>query len=209
MKTKNNALVALLIFCATNSIAAPQGLKDISVRASSQNALALQMTNEKNTEIEVTIKDEQGVTIHQESFKQSGLVQKQYNLKALPSGNYTIVVGSDKMLKVQSFTKVDGVIKLSAEAEQTIFQPTFRKHSQFIDLNMLCNWNEKVSLSIHDSEGRLIYTEMVKPEGTLERRFNLSNLKEDSYSITVGIENQMVNQEFSELVEWTPTIAYR
>jgi len=116
------------------------------------------MTNEKNTEIEVTIKDEKGVTIHQESFKQSGLVQKQYNLKALPAGNYTIVVGSDKMLKVQSFTKVDGIIKLSAEEEQTIFQPTFRKHSQFIDLNMLCNWNEKVSLSIHDSEGRLIYT---------------------------------------------------
>ena len=209
MKTKNNALAALLIFCATNSIATPQGLKDISVKASSQNALALQMTNEKNTEIEVTIKDEKGLTIHQESFKQSGLVQKQYNLKALPNGSYTMLVGSNKMLKVQSFTKVDGFIKLSAEAEQTIFQPTFRKHSQFIDLNMLCNWNEKVSLSIHDSEGRLIYTEMVKPEGTLERRFNLSNLREDSYSITIGIENQMVNQEFSEIVNWTPTVAYR
>lgn len=209
MKTKNNALAALLIFCATNSIAAPQGLKEISLRVSSQNALALQMTNEKNSEIEVTIKNEEGVTVHQESFKQSGLVQKQYNLKALPAGKYTIVVGFDKMLKVQSFTKVDGGIKLAEAAQHTIFQPTFRRHSQFIDLNMLCNWNEKVSLSIHDSEGRLIYTEMVKPEGTLERRFNLSNLKEDSYSITVGIENQMVNKEFSELIEWTPTVAYR
>ncbi len=209
MKTKNNALAALLIFCATNSIAAPQGLKEISLRASSQNALALQMTNEKNSEIEVTIKNEEGVTVHQESFKQSGLVQKQYNLKALPAGKYTIVVGFDKMLKVQSFTKVDGVIKLAESAQHTIFQPTFRRYSQFIDLNMLCNWNEKVSLSIHDSEGRLIYSEMVKPEGTLERRFNLSNLKEDSYSITVGIENQMVNKEFSELIEWTPTVAYR
>jgi hypothetical protein len=74
---------------------------------------------------------------------------------------------------------------------------------------MLCNWNEQVSVSIHDSEGHLIYSETVQPEGTLSRRFNLSDLKKDSYSITVGIENEMINQEFIELIEWTPALAAR
>jgi len=209
MKMKNTALTALLIFCVTNIVGSPQGLNDITISANSKNSLAIQMTNAKQAEIEVTIKDERGVTLHQESFKQDGLVQRSYNLNALPAGNYSLIVGSEKLLKIQSFTKVDGTIKLDTQDTQTIIEPTFRKHSQFVDLNMLCNWNERVSLSIHDSEGHLIYNEMVKPEGTLSRRFNLSDLEQDSYSITVGIESEMINQEFNKLIEWTPAVAAR
>lgn len=209
MKMKNTALTALLIFCATNIFGSPQGLENISIRANSKNSLLIQMTNVEQAEIEVTIKDERGITLHQESFKQDGLVQRSYNLNALPAGTYSLIVGSEKLLKVQSFSKEKGMVKLDAKNTQTIIHPTFRKHSQFVDLNMLCNWNERVSLSIHDSEGNLIYTEMVKPDGTLARRFNLSDLKKDSYSITVGIESDIINQEFNELIEWTPAVAAR
>jgi len=209
MKIKITALTALLIFCVTNIVGRPQEINDLTVRANSKNSLAIEMTTEDEEEIEITINDEKGITLHQESFKQSGLVQRGYNLHALPAGNYTVVVGSKKVLKIQSFTKVDGAISVSSQSAETIIEPTFRRHSQFIDLNMLCNWNEKVSLSINDSEGRLIYTETVKPEGTLQRRFNLSELKKDSYSIRVGIEGKRVNKEFIELVEWTPALAAR
>jgi hypothetical protein len=74
---------------------------------------------------------------------------------------------------------------------------------------MLCNWDQEVSLTIHDSEGHLIYNETIQPVESLQRRFNLSMLKEDSYSITVGLKSPMINQEFMKLLNWAPAIAAR
>ena len=91
---------------------------------------------------------------------------------------------------------------------KTIVKPTFRQHAQYVDLNMLCNWNDEVVLQMTDSEGRILYTETIQVEGSaLQRRFNLSELAADSYSISVRLQNAPLNREFSELIKWSPKLA--
>jgi hypothetical protein len=183
-------------------------LSDLSIKSEGRSTFLLELTNDSELDIKATLKNNEGVTIHYVNLSQPGIIQQRYNLQDLPFGTYTLVVASESVLKIQSIFKNEQGIEVNTEALQTVIQPTYRQHSDFLDLNMLCNWNQEVSLTIRDSEGHLIYNEtIVQPEESLQRRFDLSMLKEDSYSITVGLSSAMVNQEFMKLLKWSPAIA--
>jgi hypothetical protein len=183
-------------------------LSDLSIKSEGRSTFLLELTNDSELDIKATLKNNEGVTIHYDNLSQPGIIQQRYNLQDLPFGTYTLVVASESVLKIQSIFKNEQGIEVNTEALQTVIQPTYRQHSDFLDLNMLCNWNQEVSLTIRDSEGHLIYNEtIVQPEESLQRRFDLSMLKEDSYSITVGLSSAMVNQEFMKLFKWSPAIA--
>jgi hypothetical protein len=183
-------------------------LSDLSIKSEGRSTFLLELTNDSELDIKATLKNNEGVTIHYDNLSQPGIIQQRYNLQDLPFGTYTLVVASESVLKIQSIFKNEQGIEVNTEALQTVIQPTYRQHSDFLDLNMLCNWNQEVSLTIRDSEGHLIYNEtIVQPEESLQRRFDLSMLKEDSYSITVGLSSAMVNQEFMKLLKWSPAIA--
>jgi hypothetical protein len=183
-------------------------LSDLSIKSEGRSTFLLELTNDSELDIKATLKNNEGVTIHYDNLSQHGIIQQRYNLQDLPFGAYTLVVASEKVLKIQSIFKNERGIEVNTEALQTVIQPTFRQHSDYLDLNMLCNWDQEVSLTIRDSEGHLIYNEtIVQPEESLQRRFDLSMLKEDSYSITVGLNSAMVNQEFMKLLKWSPALA--
>ena len=187
----------------------PKDLSDLKIRSENRNSFVLELTNDSELDIKVTLKNKEGITIYSDNLEQPGLIQQRYSLRELPSGIYTLVVASENVLKIQSISKSEGRVEVNTEALQTVIQPTFHQHSHYLDLNMLCNWDQEVSLTIRDSEGHLIYDETVRPEESLQRRFNLSILKEGSYSITVGLSSPMVNQEFMKLIKWSPAIAPR
>ena len=209
MRKTKTTFMAIAILCLMSMIGMSKNLSDLTIKTEGKSFFLLEFTNDSDLNVKVTLKNKDGVTIHNAILRQPGLIQKRYNLQKLPSGIYTLVVASEGVLKIQSFSKNEEGIDINAETLQTVIQPTFRQHSDFLDLNMLCNWDQEVSLTIHDSEGHLIYNETIQPVESLQRRFNLSMLKEDSYSITVGLKSPMINQEFMKLLNWAPAIAAR
>lgn len=201
--------MAIAMFCLMSMIGMSKNLSDLTIKPQGRSSFLLELTNDSNSVIKLSLKNNEGVTIYSDILNQPGWIEQRYNLQELPFGVYTLVVASESVLKIQTISKNTQGIEVDAEALQTVIQPTFRQHSDYLDLNMLCNWDLEVSLTIHDSEGHLIYNETLLPEENLQRRFDLSMLKEDSYSITVGLNNPMVNQEFMKLLKWSPSIASR
>ncbi len=75
--------------------------------------------------------------------------------------------------------------------------PVFKKKGQIIFLNLLNLDQEKVTIKVYDSEGRVVFKEVIEGDLVVEKAFNFENAFEDDYTIVV-IDN---NKSFKEVVE--------
>ncbi len=207
MKIKSKFLITIVLLCFTSLVTIAKDLSVFSVEVVDKNSFAVQLKNVKEAQIVVSLKDAKGVLLHKETFMQNRLDNRMYNLGELPSGGYTLVVVYDTVIKVQEIKKGYEILEIEAENLKTIFQPSFRQHSGFLDLNMLTLFDLKYSLEISDGAGNLIYNELVQPERTLHKRFDLSHLDKGSYVFTIRIMDDVLNNEFTKLIELSPTIA--
>lgn len=79
--------------------------------------------------------------------------------------------------------------KLSAD-------PVFKKKGNKLFLNILNLDQENVTIKVYDSEGRLVFKEIVKGELIVEKVFNFDRAFEDNYTVVV-VDN---DQTFKEVV---------
>jgi hypothetical protein len=207
MIIQNKFLTLTIILCFLSLVSMAKDMPTFSVEVLERSALVLQITDAKEKEIQVTLKDDNGNTIHSETLTSSNLVQQKYNLKELPVGDYFLVVTYGTVIKVQPIKKGYTTLEINAEDLRTIYQPTIKQHSTYLDLNMLCHSNQKISLEIRDSEGHVIYKETIQQKGALQRRFNLFVLDKDLYTFTVSIVDTAINEAFEKIIEWSPNVA--
>jgi len=80
-----------------------------------------------------------------------------------------------------------------AEVEKKIItlemDPVFVKRGDKILMNLLNVSQEKVSLKVYDSLGRLVYKETLDGKLVVEKAFNFEKAYEDQYTIVVSDKN--------------------
>lgn len=75
--------------------------------------------------------------------------------------------------------------------------PTFKKKGNKLYMNLLNLDQEKVTIKVYDSEGRVVYKETFENKLVIEKAFNFEQAYEDDYKVVV-IDN---NEKFIETVE--------
>lgn len=203
MKIQNRFLIGFLLICITSlsSLAS-----SFAVNITGDNSFGIELPNKSYDQIQVTLKDVNGYTLYDETFMQSNLSQKTFNLKKLPIGDYILKVAYDVQTKIQAIKKNQKSLEIDANDLQTIFQPTLRLYSDYVDLNMLCLVDLDISLTIKDGDGNTIYNELIQTDEILQKRFNLSMLNEGSYTFKLTIKDPIFFDTYEESIEWMPAV---
>ena len=204
MSIKNYFLSTIAILCLINTTVLASNKSDLLVKTTGEDSFVIQFSTENQTSIQVILKDDLGETLFNEKQLKNNLSQRKYNLQNLPSGEYTLYVVYDAIVKVQAITKEENKLKIEAEKMETVFSPVFRQHLQYLDLTMLNLSKLKVLIKITDSEGNVVYCKINRPSPTLKNRFNLSSLEEGTYKVSVKVMDSGLIKEFNEFVEWSP-----
>lgn len=208
MISKSKFLLTIAILCFTGMVAVAGNAPVFSVKVVDPNAFLLQLTDVEQAQIQITLRDANGATLHTETLKQNRVDQRKYDIKELPAGNYSLIVAYDAVIKIQPIKKGFDTLEIDAVDLQTVFQPVIRQNSAHLYLDMLClSEDVEISLAIKDAEGRVIYDEVVQPKGALQKRFNLSRLGKGTYTFTVGVVDTVLIKEFNKTIEWSPTIS--
>lgn len=88
----------------------------------------------------------------------------------------------------------------AVEVEKNIIDveldPTFKKKGGVLYMNLLNLDQEKVTIKIYDSSGRVVYKETFENSLVIEKAFNFKKAYEDDYTVVV-IDN---NEKFIEVV---------
>ena len=207
MRYTNKFLVTTSILCLVSVMSMAKETSVFSVKNAGTNGISLQLTNVIETQIQVSIKDLNGVTLYDDTLSKHKINHRKYDLRNLPIGSYSVIVTYDKMMKIQKIKKQHNSIKIEKDTVQTIFKPTFNEHSDYLDLNILSLSKQNIYLKIEDDEGRIIYTNQNQINGSYQKRFNLSQLPEGSYIFTVEFIKDNINKEFTKSINWVPSIA--
>ena len=72
--------------------------------------------------------------------------------------------------------------------------PVFKKKGQKLFMNLLNLDQEKVTIKVIDSEGRVIFKEVIEGDVVVEKAFNFEKAYEDNYTIVV-IDNDKTFKE--------------
>lgn len=207
MKTANKFIVAIAMVCLlVNNVMATDS-SDFSLEVNNENMIDLQLNNVSESEVQVSLKDDHGITLIRETLSIKNLNLRKYDLSELPDGNYTLTVAYDQVVKVQKINKKFSALVVSERELHTILKPTFREHSNFVDLRMANNSNQQVSVKIRDSEGRTIYKEKKINSEDFVKRFDLSQLQDGTYTIAVKVIGEEITREFTKMINWSTEIA--
>lgn len=206
MKINFKFLLVTTLLCFTCIFSKANDLQTFFVNVVDENTYSISMNGSKHTQIQITLKDERGVIMHHEILDKGLMIRRNYDIRNLPIGEYILVASYDSVVKFQPIKKGYNLLEIENTELQTIFKPSFLQHSEYVDLNMLCNFKGNVSLKIQDNQGHNIYKELIQDSGPLQRRFNLSELEKDIYTISVIVRLYGIYEEFNENVFWSPSI---
>ncbi|WP_350287640.1 hypothetical protein [uncultured Croceitalea sp.] len=72
--------------------------------------------------------------------------------------------------------------------------PVFKKKGQKLFINLLNLDQDKVTIKVYDSEGRVVFKEVIEGELVVEKAFNFEKAFEDDYTVVV-VDNDKTFEE--------------
>lgn len=163
---------------------ANEGLLSIQIRVEEEKSFSLHLDNLKDKAVEIRLVDKNGYTLITEQVANQQTYAKRFNLMNLPTGLYQIEVESDLSLQIRTlFVKKDG-LELAEDGKE-IYKPVINQKPDYLDLSLLQLKRANTTLQIRDAYGTVLFSEKVYQFGSIQKRFNLSQLEPGSYTLAV------------------------
>lgn len=206
MKIIRKFLLTTSMFILLLQVGIAKDSSVFSVQHAGKNSISLQVINTNENQIQVTLKDAYNFVLLDETLSATDINHRTYDLNKLPRGTYSLMVAYDNIVKIQKINKTFTQVEIEEDKLQTIFQPSFVEHSEYLDLSVLSLSKEDISLKILDSKGRILYSKRNQIKGSFQKRFNLSKVERGMYTFVVEYIGSNFNKEFKKSIQWSPTI---
>lgn len=175
------AMVAIMFASATNMANEPK------LRAETTSKSLVLELDAQSTKTSVKFLDSEGEVIYFDTNPDSETYIKKFDLSTLPEGTYFIEIEND--LKELVYTINIDTENIGIGEKHESLKPVFRKQGDKVLLNLLNLNKENVEIKILDAENRVVFNEQVSNEIIIQKAFNFSGAKNESYSIVVKDAN--------------------
>lgn len=162
---------------------------DVKIYATGIKSFILQSTETISNPLLVTIRDLRGEIVHSERVELDDELNRKYNLKNLPNGQYIVSMDNGSQISTQGLNIQGDVLTINEDDYTTFFQPVIMRNGEKVDINMLALTPTQITVSIVDYAGRVNYKETVTVDGQFGKRFDISNLENGQYNISVRVNN--------------------
>ena len=183
-----NVLSGLIIsMIASNLIASDYNPYSVTIaKALEAKKLVVNLSDMQASNVKCTIANEEGRIVYSGKINMdTDVTNKQYDLSLLESGTYTMTI--DDLMKVErlSFVITQNEVRFDEAESEIIFKPTvWVNPNKTVDFNLLA-FGERVTVEIKN-DFEVIHTEVIKEETSVNRVFNLENLDEGEYTMTIS-----------------------
>ena len=170
---------AAIFFSLTNGMAKEP---TVVMEGHSKNLMLEWDTQYKETSI--SFSDVDGNIIYSEHLENVETYAKKLNLSTLAEGKYLLSIENSLRKINYAIVIGDDSIKITERKENT--KPVFRTKNEVVYLNLLNLQKEIVSISILDSEDRVVFTETIRNKPLVQKAFNFTDAFNDTYTIRVN-----------------------
>jgi hypothetical protein len=138
------------------------------------------------------IKSKTGTILYRESIRKTGLYKKEFDLTALPNGDYFFELDKDLEITIIPFNVKDAQVIFKKEEEKSIFKPVIRTEDNILFVGKLSLNKEPMKIEIFYDSGdyELIHTEEVSGTQNIEKVFNLLKNIKGKYKVVCTTEGR-------------------
>lgn len=187
------SIFAALFFVSTENAMAESHLftKDVKIVKRDAKKVEVRVNQQNVGVLEVELKDKEGVLIYAGEIKGGENVSTQFNLNALPNGEYMLNCSNDNFWSLQKLTIANGNVEINENTYQEVLPPTVEN----VALNRFeVKTNNKnvadLEVSIANRAGEVVYTGYLSNAN----RFNLNHLPTGEYSFEFTVANKSFKQ---------------
>ncbi|MEL6276342.1 MAG: hypothetical protein AAFU03_14675, partial [Bacteroidota bacterium] len=170
---------------------------ELSLTATGPNSFVLRIEKPLKTDLEVSIVDYAGEKLHHEILPTSTQVNKLYNLDALPHGKYKLVVADVIIEATYEFELAKSLMIIDNQAEDIVYKPTVTTDAGVATISYFNLKNRKLVVTVYDNRSQEVFSDVLKGEGLLEKRYDFTKLPKNSYELVVSTGRHSVTREMA------------
>lgn len=193
MKKKLSVMLFVMVaFCATELYAGTLE-PNISLVQKGVKTYVMKLGSAA-TDLSISIKDKEGLVLYSDMAHSGSNYQKTYDFSQLPNGQYTIEVENEFVIKSAAIDVLASRI-IVADENITIHKPIVKINGDFLDLNFLNLKEKNVEFQLYDSSGRMVFSQDLNKDVLVSKRYNISQLPRDSYSVVIYNNDRMLTKK--------------
>ena len=181
-----HSLVVLALFTAMFTYAG----EVITFSSNDVNAKSLVKVEQINEGTQFLIKDENGITLYQETIDNSGIVSKLLDFSSLPDADYYFELDSNEEIKVIPFSVNKSVAEFVPAEEYSIVKPKIVVADQLVHISNEDSENQKVDVKVYYENDDLAFNELLNDAKAINRTYDFSSSLKGSYTIVLTTEGR-------------------
>jgi hypothetical protein len=176
------AFIAILSISTTYANTLP--VDDVII-SNTTESVVVNLGNVGNRAVMVKIVNESQETLMTETVKNTSDFIKKYNVAALPSGHYNMVILRPNSRVTQPFSVQNGELSLSELDKKVTYFPAFTFKNDQLDVNVFLGYYGMITLNLLDDDGNKIYTDKSPNVEKLHKRYGFSGVSHGTYTVEV------------------------
>jgi hypothetical protein len=173
------------------------GILDFTLGVKKEQGKMVTFVLDKMNKIDLSIYDADGKMIHSEKVDSQKIINRTYDLKALPEGTYFLEAESDTKISRYEITVVGTTAKLSANPISEIYKPTFVNKKGLILVSFLNLDKSPVNIKIYDKANNEVYDSDVLMDQDVKKVFNINQIEDEQYTFVMTYKDKSYSKTFA------------
>ncbi len=170
---------------------------EVSIRSQRGQSFSLHLKNMNKETFDIQLKDQFGIVLINKKVEDQDDYLQFYNLKKLPTGNYTMRIESERKITFQPIHVNHEKKSIEMSTKKEIYKPTLKFEYPNLDLNMLHFEEGAVGIKIRNKIGSPLYEDEFFTTGSIGKRFIVTTFPAEDYIFEIRTKNYTYEQTFS------------
>lgn len=150
----------------------------------------------KMNNVDLSIYDANDKLIHSENVNSQKIINRTYDLNALPEGTYFLQAESELKISRYKISVVGATATLSPDAISEIYKPVFLEKAGLVSLSIFNLYKSPVNIKIYDDEENKVYDSAMLTDQNITKVFDIKNIKSELYTFVITYDNKTFTKTF-------------
>ncbi|MBF2707102.1 T9SS type A sorting domain-containing protein [Flavobacterium soyangense] len=187
---------SLVLVVALITMNVHAGTVDFTLVVKKEQGKLVTFALDKMNKVDLSIYDADGKIVHSEKVTSRKIINRTYDLKALPEGTYYLEAESEMKIAKYKISVVGDTATLSDTAVSEIYKPVFGEKAGLISLSILNLDKSSVDIKIYDDEQNEVYASDKLMNQNISKFFDIKNIKSEKYIFEITYADKTFTKTF-------------
>ena len=187
---------SLVLVVALTAISAHAADVDFLLKVKKEQGKKITFAFNEVNKVALTIYDANDKLINSEELNSKGIINRTYDLNALPEGTYFLEAESEFKVARYEISVVGKIASLSDSPLSVVYKPIFVNKNGLISLSILNLDKSPVEIKIYDADNTEVYKSTILTEQNISKFFDINEIGVKNYTFVMSYDNKVFTKNF-------------